>query len=179
MKLKKFLQGLLAAALPTGGFPVCDLGRWKPYWKIEKYYGEAKSENLYAVEEFEGNVMLDEGINEWLQLVIGAVGTTAFNNANARIGVGDSTTPADHTQNDLQAAVNKTYLTMDAGYPQVNNQTVTFKATAGPSAANFTWNEYVVDNGATAGKTANRKVESHGTKASGDTWVISCAITLS
>lgn len=150
---------------------------WQPRWKIEKYHGEARQENLYAVEEFDGNLLLNEGITELLTLLIGG-SATAFNNANARIGVGDGTTVADATQTDLQG-INKTYKAMSSGYPQVSGQTVTFRSTFGPDDANYNWQEFVVDNGVTAGKTLNRKVENHGTKASGDTWVIELSITIS
>lgn len=156
---------------------VREYARWQPRWKIEKYHGEARPENLYAVEKFDGNLLLNEGITELLTLLIGG-SATAFNNANARIGIGDGTAVADATQTDLQGT-NKSYKAMDATYPQVSGQTVTFRSTFGPDDANYDWQEFVVDNGATAGKTLNRKVENHGTKASGDTWVIELQITIS
>jgi len=170
----KAIDGMRVGAAAS----VRECAKWQPHWKIEKYHGEARPENLYAIEEFEGNLLLNEGITELLTLLIGG-SATAFNNANARIGVGDSTTAADATQTDLQAATNKTYKAMDATYPQVSNQTVTFRATFGADDANYDWQEFVVDNGAVAGKTLNRKVESHGTKASGDTWVIEVSIIIS
>ena len=152
---------------------------WQPRWKIEKYHGEAKPENLYAVEEFEGNLLLNEGITELLNLLIGGT-ATPYNNANARIGVGDSTTAAAATQTGLQAATNKAWKGMDAGYPQVSGQTVTFRATFGPTEANFSWQEFTIVNAADdTGKNLCRKVENHGTKASGDTWVVSVQITIS
>lgn len=158
---------------------VSEYARWQPRWKIEKYHGEAKPENLYAVEEFDGNLLLNEGITELLNLLIGG-SATAFNNANARIGVGDSTTAEDPSQTGLQAVSNKTWKGMDTGYPQVSDQTVTFRATFGPNDANYSWQEFTVVNAADdTGKNLNRKVENHGTKASGDTWVVSLTITIS
>lgn len=159
------------------GMGLSEHANWHPHWRIEKYHGNVCPENLYEVEEFDGNLLLNEGITELLTLLIGGT-ATAFNNANARIGVGDSSTAAAATQTDLQAAVNKTYKAMDTDYPQVSNQTVTFRATFGPSDANYNWNEFVVDNGSSAGKTLNRKVESHGTKVT-DSWVVQLSITMS
>ncbi|MBW2649001.1 MAG: hypothetical protein JRC53_04160 [Deltaproteobacteria bacterium] len=169
----KAIDGMMVGAASS----VREYAKWQPRWKIEKYHGEARPENLYAVEEFDGNLLLNEGITELLTLLIGG-SATAFNNANARIGVGDSTAAAEATQTDLQGT-NKTYKAMDTGYPQVSGQTVTFRAAFGADDANYDWQEFVVDNGAAAGKTLNRKVENHGTKASGDTWVIEISITIS
>jgi len=160
------------------GIGMLDIARWQPKWRIEKYHGDVNPENLYAVEEFDGNLLLNEGITEMLTLVIGGA-ATAFNNANARIGVGDSSTAATSSQTGLQAASNKTYKAMDATYPQVSGQTVTFRSTFGSADANYAWNEYTVTNGADdTAKNLNRKVENHGTK-NGDSWVIQLTVTLS
>lgn len=162
---------------------VIECAKWKPHWKIEKYKlkkgCKKKLEDLpYAVEEFDGNLLLNEGITEQLTLLIGGT-ATAFNTTNARIGVGDSTTAAVATQTDLQAVTNKTYKAMDATYPQVSSQTVTFRSTFGATDANYSWQEFCIDNGSVAGKTLNRKVENHGSKVSPDSWVIQVSITLS
>lgn len=157
---------------------VRECAKWKPRWRIEKYHGEALPENLYAVEEFDGNLLLNEGIALLLNLLIGG-GGTAFNNASSYIGVGDSATAAAATQTGLQAAVNKTYVAMDATYPQASNQTVTFRATFGSGVGNFSWQEFTISNGNSDSATnLNRKVENHGTKVT-DTWIVSCAITIS
>ena len=196
MNVKQLIHAILQAT-KGGGSSVSDRGAalegvgvgasvgvrehayWRPRWKIEKYHGEAKPENLYAVEEFAGNLLLNEGITELLNLLIGGT-ATAYNNANARIGVGDSTTAATAAQTGLQAATNKTWKGMDASYPQVSGQTVTFRATFGTSDANYSWREFTVVNAADdTGKNLCRKVENHGTKASGDTWIISLQITIS
>lgn len=158
------------------GIGVVECAKWRPHWKIEKYRGEALPENLYAVEEFDGNLLLNTGINALLNLLIGS--GTAFNYTNARIGVGDSSTAAAAAQTDLQASTNKAYAAMDATYPQVSGQTVTFRATFGSGVAAFAWNEFVIKNNAT-GICLNRKVEAHGSKASADTWVVQVQITIS
>lgn len=165
--------------LVGAGIGVVEYAKWKPRWRIEKYHGEAKSENLYAIEEFDGNMLLNEGITELLNLLIGGT-ATAFNNANTRIGVGDSSTAAAATQTGLQASTNKAYSPMDATYPQVSGQTVTFRATFGSGVAAFAWNEFTIVNSADdTGKNLCRKVEAHGSKASADTWVVQVQITIS
>jgi hypothetical protein len=68
---------------------------------------------------------------------------------------------------------------MDATYPQRSGQIAEWRSTFGSGDANEAWNEYAVDNGATAHKLLNRKVESKGTKASGETWTLSLKITFS
>lgn len=112
----------------------------------------------------------------------------AYNNAQARIGVGDSTTAAAAAQTDLQAATNKYYVGMDATYPtQATNQTV-FRATFASANANYAWQEFVVDNcngsNSTAttrsgGTTLDRVVSSQGSKAAGQTWQPSLTISIS
>ena len=103
---------------------------------------------------------------------------TFFTNANARIGVGDSTTAfsADHT--DLQAATNKVRVAMESTYPQITNNALTFRSEFGTAVGNFAWQEWGVFNAASEGVMLNRKVEALGTKASGSTWVLTVTITV-
>ena len=147
-------------------------------WTIHKYLNDEdyKNNRPYTVEEFEGNLLLSEGINEMLKLLIGD-SATAFSNANAQLGVGDSSTATSTSQTDLQGS-STCWKDMDTGYPTVSGRTVTFKSTFGSSDANFAWNEFSVRNGATANKNLNRRVTSKGTKASGETWVLTLTITI-
>ena len=101
---------------------------------------------------------------------------TAFNNANARLGVGNGTTAFAIGQTDLQGA-NKLRKAMDAGYPKITAPKVTFKSTFAQSEANFAWNEWGIFNAATGGVMLNRVVESNGTKQSNQTWVLEVEIT--
>jgi hypothetical protein len=158
---------------------VHDFARYRTHWIIRKYADEEAYRQGIAFEEshIQGNLLLNEGITRALNLIAG-LGGTAFNNANARIGVGDSTTAAAAGQTDLQAVTNKTYKAMESGYPQVSGQTITFRSVFGPLEANYAWQEFVVDNGGTAGEALNRKVSDQGTKASGQTWTMDVAITL-
>ncbi len=130
----------------------------------------------YGVIEGEGNCLLNTGIDEMWDLIVGD-SANHFSNASAQIGVGDSNTAASPSQTDLQAATNKTYKGMESGYPTSTSQKATFKASFGSSDANYAWNEWVVKQ-STSGKCLNRKVESLGTK-SGGTWTLEVSITLS
>jgi hypothetical protein len=130
----------------------------------------------YEIIEGEGNCLLNTGIDEMWDLIVGD-SANHFSNTTAQIGVGDSSTAASPTQTDLQAATNKTYQGMESGYPTSTSQKATFKASFGDSEANYTWNEWVVKQSASA-VCLNRKVESLGTK-SGGTWTLEVNITLS
>lgn len=141
---------------------------------------DAEGKEMPAISEIEGNMLLNEGIGELLDLLCGLGTPAAYSNANAYLGVGDSTTAEAATQTALQAASNKTYKAMSASYPQRSAQTVTWRAVFGSADANYAWQEFTVVNASTdTGKNLNRKVSNQGTKASGQTWTLDLAITLS
>jgi hypothetical protein len=167
-----------------------DTAKWLCRYRLSKYHEdigayrgrEAEFHQRfqpYEVIEGEGNCLLNTGINEMWDLITGEVSGSGhiFDNAAAQIGVGDSSTAADPSQTDLQAATNKTYKGMEDGYPTSTSQKATFKSSFGDSEANYAWNEWVVKQ-ATSAKCLNRKVESLGTKSSG-TWTLEVSITLS
>ena len=154
---------------------------YKPVWIIRKFENdEAYQENRhFEVKEIEGNLLLNEGITRLANLLIGG-GGTAFNNANAYIGVGDSSTAASASQTGLQAATNKLYKAMEATYPQLASQTITWRAVFGSTDANFAWNEFTVANGnSDASENLNRKVSAQGTKSSGQTWTLDLTVIFS
>lgn len=111
-----------------------------------------------------------------VQATVGA-GVTAFNNANAHIGVGDSTTAFAVGQTDLQAATNKLRKAMDATYPSGATNVLTFRSTFATGDANFAWQEWGVFNASSAGTMLNRKVESLGTKTNTQTWQFTVTLT--
>jgi hypothetical protein len=129
------------------------------------------------VEEIPGNMLLNEGIQLILDLLIGAGGTVA-SNANAQVGVGDSATAEAATQTDLQAGANKLFKAMNATFPSRAAQTLSFQSDFTTGEANFVWNEWSIRNQAAADKNINRKVQALGTKTSG-TWTLTGTITLS
>lgn len=156
--------------------------KYKTHWTIKRYANDAAFEvdTPFDVSEIEGNLLLNEGIGELLDLLCGLGTPAAFNNANANIGVGDSTTAESAAHTGLQATTNKTYKAMQAGYPQRSGQTVTFRAVFASGDANYAWQEFTVANGTSdTGKNLNRKVSAQGTKASGQTWTVDLSITLS
>ena len=172
---------------------------WRVNVTLKKFDGDWTGEQIdaglapapFEVIERVHNMLMYGGISNLWQCLIGnGTGTAAqtltfFNNGNAYIGVGDSSTAAAATQTDLQAASNKLRKAMDATYPTHTDgttsgaATITFRSTFGSSDANFAWAEWAVFNGSSGGRMLNRKVESLGTKASGSTWTLQITITLS
>lgn len=151
--------------------------RYRTQWAIRKYASDADfaADKPFDLVVVDGNMMLNAGITVALQL-IGGIAADAFNTANARIGVGDSTAAEAAGQVDLQASTNKTFKAVSAGYPQVSGQSITWRAVFGGAEANYAWQEFAVDNGTAL---LNRKVSNQGTKAAGQTWTIDLTVTLS
>lgn len=121
--------------------------------------------------------MTNAGRDLLASLLMGGAGSV-FSEANARLGVGDSTTAFAAAQTDLQAATNKVRVAMDTGYPTLATNALTFKSTFGSAVGNFAWQEWGVFNAASAGVMFSRKVENLGTKVSGATWVLTTTVTL-
>ncbi|HBI50272.1 MAG TPA: hypothetical protein DDY21_00260 [Candidatus Moranbacteria bacterium] len=156
-------------------------GNWLAKWTIEKFANNeaVKLGKSYEKIEIEKNILVNTGINA-LTTLLAAGGGTAFNNANAYLGVGDSTTAAAATQTDLQAATNKLRKAMNATFPTYGtSQKITFQSDFGADDANWAWAEMAVFNAAAAGTMLNRKVSAQGTKTAGQTWRLSLEITIS
>lgn len=167
----------------------CDFARKKldvvefapvPSFELRRLVGFA--EELAVVE---GNLLLNAGIQAIEDQLIGAT-TSPFNNANTRLGVGNSSTAEAATQTDLQAiagAANRQFKLMNATFPSRASQTLSFQSDYTSGEANFIWNEWGIDRGNANGTTVtapmlNRKVASLGTKATG-TWTLTATLTLS
>jgi hypothetical protein len=156
--------------------------------RLDKY-----DENMRLVDTLhrEHNLLMYGGASCLWECLIGngtATGSstlTFFNNSNAYIGVGDSTTAAAATQTDLQASSNKLRVAMNATYPIHTDATtsgaasIQFQATFGTSAANYAWQEWGLFNGSSGGRMLQRKVESLGTKSAGSTWVLTVTLSVS
>ncbi len=155
-------------------------GGWMAEYKIERFANDEdlKAGRSYKTTSFKKNILVNAGINVMESLLIGGAGTV-FSNANAYIGVGDSSTAAAAAQTDLQAATNKLRKAMNATYPQQGSQVLTFQSDFGSSDANFAWNEFAVFNASSGGTMLNRKVSAEGTKTSGQTWRVTITITIS
>lgn len=171
-------------------------GRWKAFWVIDKFNDSnnrlskilkkgVSIKDLVALvdpslyigqEKMKGNLLLNTGIDEIWNLIVGdSVNHFAF--ANCKIGVGNDNTAAQATDTDLVGG-STAYVTMDATYPTSSSQAVNFRATFGSGVGTFAWEEFVIKQD-TSSICLNRKVESKGTKSSGETWVITLTITLS
>ncbi|MEE9569319.1 MAG: hypothetical protein V3W37_08035 [Candidatus Binatia bacterium] len=139
---------------------------------IERFGGDLLETSIE-----EHNVFLNEGINDIFNKIVGTVGT-AFNNANAECGVGNSTTSESATQTGLIGG-SQLYKAQDGSYPlgAGSGQNVDFRSTFGSSEANFAWEEFCTRNGVAPGIDLHRTVSAQGTKISGQTWVLT--ITLS
>lgn len=185
-----------------------DAQMWRCHTRVDKYDGDidlavptiggkAVKDGLiveaFEVVEKEGNLLVIGGASAQWQTLIGNGTTTAgqaltyFNNANAALGAGDSTTAAADTQTDLQAATNKVRVAMDATYPlhtdstgTAGSKSIQFRSTFGTAVANWAWQEWGVFNSPTAGtgRMLNRKVESLGTKTAAATWVLTITLSL-
>lgn len=177
----------LTADAPSGGYGsrITEKGKWSTHWTAAYYDGEWTAEQIDAglaglpsqVKEVDGNILVTAGITLMLNLLIGA-GGTAFANANTYLGVGDSTTAAAIGQTDLQAATNKFRKVMDATYPSVASNVVTFRCTYATSEANFSIQEQATFNASTAGTMLNRKVTDLGTKTSASTLQLTMTVTI-
>src|SRR3990170_7765082 len=129
---------------------------WKAKWRIHKFsdadekiasalqagLDTTEALRLYndaflAVEEWDTNIALNEGLQELIDIICGIGTPTAWSNANARLGVGDSNVAEAATQTGLQAATNKTFRAMDATYPQRSGQSAEGSATFSSGDANF------------------------------------------
>lgn len=120
--------------------------------------------------------LTDAGRNFIAGAIIGS--GTVFSNANARLGVGDSSTAFAVGQTDLQASTNKLRKGMEATYPQVAANVITFRSLFGTSEANFAWAEFGIFNDASGGVMLSRKVEALGTKTSAASWQLTVEATI-
>jgi hypothetical protein len=151
-----------------------DALRLRGHLRIDKYDETGRFVDSIDAE----NLFLTAGINELWKLVTGQ-STNTFTNAQAQIGIGDSSTAAAAGQTDLQAATNKTYVGMAASYPTVPSAgSVQFQASFGSSQANYAWNEFVIKHG-TSAISIDRATGTWGTKASGTTWVATVTLSIS
>lgn len=121
----------------------------------------------------------------WRRLTGIATLPTLYDNSNARIGIGDSTTAVAVTQTNLQAATNKLAKGMVASYPQINgspnDNQVVFRSDFVNGEAEYAWNEFGTFNAAlgTADSMFNRGLfsPSPGTKGAGVTWTATETLT--
>ena len=158
-------------------------------YKVEKFDAknsdEIKEKGLkpYATiesppEKIAINVLLNEGITELINLIAGLGSPTAWDNANARLGVGTDATAPSPAQTGLIA--NPVYKSMNGGFPQISGQDCIWQADFIDTEAEQAWNEESISNEATdAGDTLCRQNTALGTKPAGQTWRLTATITFS
>lgn len=145
------------------------------------------------IERVEGNLLVNEGIQLLIDVLIGASANT-YNNANSYMGVGDTATAEAASQTELlatQNAANRFYKAQVASYPQRPGsngaQSADWRSDFTSTEANFVWNEWTIARGATTASGSgflvgtinlNRKVQSLGTKTTG-TWTLTGTVTIS
>lgn len=156
------------------------------FFEIRRYANEDKyleskalgepDRSCYKYSAIHGNLLLNTGAAViWEALTAGTHGL--YDNSNARIGVGTSSTAEADTQTALQGTT--AFQGMDVGFPNITgtgNDTVEFQSVFGTSDGNIAWNEFGVDNGAVELVLLNRKVSAQGTKAMGQTWTVKISI---
>ena len=82
------------------------------------------------------------------------------------------------TETGLQGT--NAYAVMEASYPQVAGQTMTFRSVFAAGVATIHWREATVANGGSNASTnMNRKIQEMGVKAAGAVWTLELQITLS
>lgn len=168
-----------------------DAVRWRCHTLLRKFHGDSTDlTDLFDEVSIDGNLLMYGGAScQWQTLIGNGTSTggqtlTYFNNANAHIGVGDSSTAEAATHTDLQAATNKLRKAMDATYPLhtdgvvVGAASIAFRSTFATGDANYAWNEWGIFNGSSGGRMLNRKVQSLGTKTSAASWQLTVTLTL-
>lgn len=134
----------------------------------------ARDVKPWEVVEGDYNAMVDNGINALLLLLVGG-GGTAFNAANAYLGVGSSTTAWNTTQTALTTQLAR--VGMKATYPVTGTKKQTFASDFVGASGDGAWQEWGIFNASSAGTMLSRKVESLGTK-SGGTWTLTVDFSL-
>lgn len=151
-------------------------------WTIRRWNTEAewkKGSKPYKTTQFKGNVLVNTGINELWELVCAAT-ATRFDNTNAYLGTGTSSTAEQATDTDLIGT--NLFIVMDGSYPTYGtSQLAVWRSTFGSAQANQAWEEFGVANGVDPGGAdilLNRKTSSEGTKTAGQVWELTLQITL-
>jgi hypothetical protein len=140
----------------------------------------------YESSEVVGNLITNAGWTRLMNLLTNQGATQAYDATHTRVGVGDATTPAEaYADTDLAAAAGSTHrwFQLVGGAGTLGTRTLTWSATFGTADGNFAWNEFGIDAGTASGNTVTAPLLNHkvaiaqGTKASGQTWTASAALT--
>lgn len=162
-----------------------DRGIAKSVWTIRKFNSDEQYRlwqqgkvQPYDTVEIVGNLLLNEGITRLQNLLTGGGGTN-YGNAAAWLGVGNNSGTAAAVQTGL-SGTSAAYRPMEATYPQIANQTTTWRSVFNSADGNFAWLEFTVANGSgNSSENLNRRVSDQGVKVVGQTWTLDLAITWS
>jgi hypothetical protein len=111
------------------------------------------------------------------QAIINDASPTFFSQANAYVGVGDSSAAFSAAQTDLQASSNKYRKQCEVTHPTRTNNSITYRVIVASGNGNFAWNEWGLFNAPSGGTMLLRKNEALGTKNSSQTWQLDVVIT--
>jgi hypothetical protein len=117
----------------------------------------------------------DKGTIAIASLFMGDAVVPAFNQANSRIGVGDSSAAFASNQVDLQGSNKFRKLVSIAPVRTAN--TIDYKTTFQPGEASFAWNELALfDSPAGDYMATRRTIAGFGTKPAGEAWTITLTV---
>jgi hypothetical protein len=186
--------------------PLGESGRGTTHWRIDRWDDEqtrwVKTRSglvaptgadfmrlgvrPYETSEVVGNLITNAGWTRLMNLLTNQGATQAYDATHTRVGVGNGTTPAEaYADTDLAAAAGSAnrWFQLVSGAGTLGTRTLTFAATFGTADGNFAWNEVGIDQGTASGNTVTAPLLNHkvgiaqGTKASGQTWTASAALT--
>lgn len=159
---------------------------WKPTYMIRRFedFEAHARDDPYSVSRFGDNVLLKLGRHAIQTLITGGSLSSGgsvvypYSNANARLGVGNSSAEENEAHNGLQGTSTE-YGPMDTSYPTVTGTVATYRTTFEANEANFDWKEFALRNTVSAnGQNMFRKVSNQGTKAEGQLWELTVAVDL-
>ena len=158
--------------------------RWHCHTRLDKFDGNDLTQPPVETVEIDGNLLMYGGASALWDLFSGGGNVTPFDDTNAYLEVGDSTTAAAATQTTLQGT-NKSRKPMSAGYPQHTDGTtsggasIIYRAVWADADAVFDWNEWGLFNAASGGRMANRKVAALGLKPNTQSWQLTVTLSAS
>ena len=119
---------------------------------------------------------MTDGTKNYLAQAIRGEAITPFNNANAYIGVGNSSAGFDGSHTDLQGT--SVRRGMRPGYPSRNDNVLIYTARFEEEVANFNWNEAGIFNDSSGGVMLNRLIDAMGNKTSSEIWDLEITLTI-
>lgn len=149
---------------------------WNCRWVVRKF--RCGEDEPYEVQEHSGNMLTYGGMSLlWDRLINGGT-HDPLDSSNAYIGVGDSTTAEAIDQTGLLGtATYKLATPSHTDGTDLANASVTWAATFGANEANRVWEEWGLFLGS-GGRMLNRRVETVGTKVSGEYWEFEVTVDL-